>query len=422
MNFVRIQINDEWHSIESGKPLIRYFENERKLKGLCSHQRFTGLANCGLCLVEVESEKQAGRELVPSCRLLPVSGMKVWSHSSKALNYRQSVLSLFLAHLPKDSFLTSRKLLKSFTEIAQYSGLGFLFPSVTDRKQLKSEKVQNGLSLIPEICIGCGLCIDYTQQSPETPSESPVLVIKNNQVQVSFPKDVSPELLTSMSLHCPTGALVSERKNSISTTVLPKNQYWIAERTGSRVIATTETHELRVVPHTETPFVPEETYQRLDYYLPGIAFDEMISEKNDWSKRKLTWFLGKGHHQNISSDLKSLANRRREAVQGLFSDQTLPHTLTEKKPWTQGPKGLEFVIILGPEDQLTRAVIDHCTKLTESVPALIMLSRYDQLSPKLMSDLKEQGVVFAPVFDWLEQGMDTRFPRHYAHTWSCLNL
>jgi len=426
VSYIRIQINDEWQSLNSSEHLIKFFEKERKLKGLCSHQCFEGMANCGLCLVEVENETATGtagrRELQPACRLLPVSGMKVWSHSSKALNYRQSVLSLFLSQLPRDGFLKSQKLLEAFTLIAQYSGLGFIFPKLSPREKLKTEKVQNGLHLIPEICIGCGLCIDFTKKDPNNQKRAPELIIKNNQVRVSFPEEVSPLTVTSLSLYCPTGALVSERQNSLHTNVMPLNQNWVLERGEYKIIARTNGLNLQVHPHDDSPFIPEDIYPLLDRYQPGLAFEEKLRNKRDWSKKKLTWFLGRNQHQNISHDLKKMIDHRRESVHPLFPDQTLPSFLTEQKPWTQGSLGLSFVIILGPEDQLTRAIIENCVKLTESTPALIMLSRYDQLSPKLMQELKEQGVIFAPIFDWLEQGMDTRFPRHHAHTWSCLNL
>src|SRR5512147_1788209 len=65
---------------------------------LCSLENLTPTGACRMCVVEVAGQ----RNLVPSCAFPVQDGMKVKTHSSRAVRARKTIIELLLANHPDD--------------------------------------------------------------------------------------------------------------------------------------------------------------------------------------------------------------------------------------------------------------------------------------------------------------------------------
>ncbi|MEZ5581719.1 MAG: 2Fe-2S iron-sulfur cluster-binding protein [Candidatus Competibacteraceae bacterium] len=64
----------------------------------CYHKKLTVAANCRMCLVEVEKAPKP----LPACATPVMDGMKVWTHSAKALSAQQGTMEFLLINHPLD--------------------------------------------------------------------------------------------------------------------------------------------------------------------------------------------------------------------------------------------------------------------------------------------------------------------------------
>jgi len=64
----------------------------------CYHKKLSIAANCRMCLVEVEKAPKA----LPACATPVMAGMKVYTHSAKAVEAQKSVMEFLLINHPLD--------------------------------------------------------------------------------------------------------------------------------------------------------------------------------------------------------------------------------------------------------------------------------------------------------------------------------
>src|SRR5476651_1296197 len=64
----------------------------------CYHKKLSIAANCRMCLVEVEKAPKP----LPACATPITEGMKIWTHSPKALKAQKTVMEFLLINHPLD--------------------------------------------------------------------------------------------------------------------------------------------------------------------------------------------------------------------------------------------------------------------------------------------------------------------------------
>jgi len=94
-----IEINGKKVEAEAGSMIIEVADNTQiQIPRFCYHKKLSIAANCRMCLVEVEKAPKP----LPACATPVTEGMKIWTHSPKALQAQKSVLEFLLINHPLD--------------------------------------------------------------------------------------------------------------------------------------------------------------------------------------------------------------------------------------------------------------------------------------------------------------------------------
>jgi len=121
---------------------------------LCHVEGLSPTGACRLCVVEVEGQ----RTLVPSCAFPVAEGMKVRTHSPRALRARKTIVELLLANHPDDCLYCIRNGTCQLQVIAEELG-------VRQRRYMGARtgsKIDTSSPSIvrdPDKCILCGKCV-----------------------------------------------------------------------------------------------------------------------------------------------------------------------------------------------------------------------------------------------------------------------
>ncbi len=86
---------------------------------LCHYDGLPPSGACRMCVVDVEGQ----RSLVPSCAFPVASGMKVRTHSQRAVDARKTIVELLLANHPDDCLYCSRNGSCELQTLAQQLGV-----------------------------------------------------------------------------------------------------------------------------------------------------------------------------------------------------------------------------------------------------------------------------------------------------------
>src|SRR5512133_1740450 len=94
-----ITINGREVAAQDGETVLEACERcGVRIPTLCHLKHLTPTGACRLCVVEVEGQ----RALVPSCAFPVAAGMKVRTHSARAIEARRVIVELLLANHPDD--------------------------------------------------------------------------------------------------------------------------------------------------------------------------------------------------------------------------------------------------------------------------------------------------------------------------------
>ncbi len=94
-----IEINGKKLDAEPGSMIIEVADNFNiQIPRFCYHKKLSIAANCRMCLVDVERAPKP----LPACATPVTEGMKVWTHSPKALLAQKSVMEFLLINHPLD--------------------------------------------------------------------------------------------------------------------------------------------------------------------------------------------------------------------------------------------------------------------------------------------------------------------------------
>src|SRR5579863_4458292 len=94
-----IEINGKKVEAEAGSMIIEVADQIGiQIPRFCYHKKLSIAANCRMCLVDVEKSPKP----LPACATPVTDGMKIWTHSSKAMLAQKSVMEFLLINHPLD--------------------------------------------------------------------------------------------------------------------------------------------------------------------------------------------------------------------------------------------------------------------------------------------------------------------------------
>ncbi len=125
-----------------------------KIPRLCYLEGLTPHGSCGICVVEVEGE----RNITRSCVRPVLQGMIVHTNTSKIRNIRKMLVELLLADHPAECFTCERTNNCQLRELASELGAKEIR---FDQKKSNIGKDETSVAIIrnPDKCVLCGRCI-----------------------------------------------------------------------------------------------------------------------------------------------------------------------------------------------------------------------------------------------------------------------
>jgi iron-only hydrogenase group A len=126
---------------------------------LCHYEGLPPSGACRMCVVDVEGQ----RGLVPSCAYPVAQGMKVRTHSPRAVDARTTLVELLLANHPDDCLYCSRSGDCQLQSVAQQLGVRrrrYFGGRTPARKDVASPSIERD----PAKCILCGKCVRVCEE------------------------------------------------------------------------------------------------------------------------------------------------------------------------------------------------------------------------------------------------------------------
>ena len=155
-----ITINDREVTALDGETVLAACERHGvRIPTLCHLRHLTPTGACRLCAVEVEGQ----RALVPSCAFPVSEGMKVRTHTARAVEARRVIVELLLSNHPDDCLYCVRNADCQLRELAAELGVQgrrYFGAKLARQKDASSPAIVRD----PAKCILCGKCVRVCEE------------------------------------------------------------------------------------------------------------------------------------------------------------------------------------------------------------------------------------------------------------------
>ena len=171
----------------------------------CYHKKLSIAANCRMCLVEVEKAPKA----LPACATPVTQGMKVFTHSAKAVEAQHSVMEFLLINHPLDCPICDQGGECQLQDLAV--GYGKSTSRYEEDKRVVFHKNVGPLISMQEMarCIHCTRCVRFGQEVAGVMELGMVNRGEHSEITTFTGQTVDSELSGNMIDICPVGALTS---------------------------------------------------------------------------------------------------------------------------------------------------------------------------------------------------------------------
>lgn len=206
MSMVNISLNGARITVPEGLSiLVAAEQNGVRIPSLCYHPDQRVKANCRVCVVEVEGQ----RNLVTACSTTVKEGMVIKTNSPRIREAVQTILELIFANHPQNCLTCIRNGNCELRKLAADYGVREIKGEMDDRK-LPLDTSTSSLVRNPNKCIKCGRCAEVCHHLQETG----ILYSHNRGLAIT----VSPEYGKTLSevacvlcgqcvVVCPVGAI-----------------------------------------------------------------------------------------------------------------------------------------------------------------------------------------------------------------------
>ncbi len=172
----------------------------------CYHKKLSIAANCRMCLVEVEKAPK----LLPACATPVTQGMKVYTHSAKAVEAQRSVMEFLLINHPLDCPICDQGGECQLQDLAV--GYGKSNSRYDEEKRVVFHKNVGPLISMQEMsrCIHCTRCVRFGQEVAGVMELGMINRGEHSEITTIVGQTVDSELSGNMIDLCPVGALTSK--------------------------------------------------------------------------------------------------------------------------------------------------------------------------------------------------------------------
>ncbi|MDB5815353.1 MAG: NADH-quinone oxidoreductase subunit, partial [Rhodocyclales bacterium] len=291
----------------------------------CYHKKLSIAANCRMCLVEVEKAPKA----LPACATPVTPGMKVTTHSEKAVKAQKSVMEFLLINHPLDCPICDQG------GECQLQDLAVGYGSSASRYQEEKRVVFNK-NLGPLVstdmtrCIHCTRCVRFGQEVAGIMELGMAGRGEHSEIQAFVDRTVDSELSGNIIDLCPVGALTSKPFRFAARTweLARRKSVSPHDSLGSNLIVQTKVDEVKRVLPLENEEINECWLSDKDRFsYEGLKADDrltvpQIKHGGEW--HKVDWQTALDYVANTLKDI--VLNHGADNVGALLS----PHSTLEE--------------------------------------------------------------------------------------------
>ena len=157
---IRIEVNGREVDAQDGEMLLPALRRAGiAIPTLCHYEGLPPSGACRMCVVEVPGQ----RGLVPSCAYPVAAGMKVQTHSPRAVDARRTLVELLLASHPDDCLYCSRNTRCELQTLSHQLGVRRR-RYFGGRTPLRLDVASPSIVRDPAKCIVCGKCVRVCEE------------------------------------------------------------------------------------------------------------------------------------------------------------------------------------------------------------------------------------------------------------------
>jgi NADH-quinone oxidoreductase subunit G/NADP-reducing hydrogenase subunit HndD len=206
---ITIEVNGRSIAAEKGETLLSALRRAAiRVPTLCHIDGLTATGACRMCVVEVEGQ----RGLVPSCAFPVADGMKVRTHSPRAVQARKTIIELLLANHPDDCLYCGRNGNCQLQQLAEELGVRQR-RFAGDRTRHHIDTSSPSIVRDPAKCILCGKCVRVCEELQHVAAIDFIGRGSRAKVGTAFDEGLNVSSCVNCGqciTICPTGALTEQ--------------------------------------------------------------------------------------------------------------------------------------------------------------------------------------------------------------------
>jgi len=226
---ITFQANNRTIQAQEGETILSALKRAGiSVPTLCHMESLLPNGACRLCVVEVEGQ----RGLLPSCSYPVSEGMKVLTHSPRALRARKTIIELLLANHPDDCLYCSRNdscRLRGLSAELGVQQRRFCGDRVDHKVDLSSPSIIRD----PAKCILCGKCVRVCEEIQGVSAINFINRGSRTVVGTAFNEGLNISSCVNCGqcvLACPTGALVERSQaDEVSAALADPNRIVVVQ-------------------------------------------------------------------------------------------------------------------------------------------------------------------------------------------------
>ena len=207
MSMVEIELDGKAVEVPQGS-MVMHAANKlgTYIPHFCYHKKLSIAANCRMCLVEVEKAPKP----LPACATPVTQGMKVFTHSAKAVEAQRSVMEFLLINHPLDCPICDQGGECQLQDLSV--GYGKSTSRYSEEKRVVFHKNVGPLISMEEMtrCIHCTRCVRFGQEVSGIMELGMVNRGEHSEITTFSGQTIDSELSGNMIDICPVGALTSK--------------------------------------------------------------------------------------------------------------------------------------------------------------------------------------------------------------------
>src|ERR1700693_5343195 len=203
---VNIEVNGVAMKARKNELIMRVTDREGiYIPRFCYHEKLPVAANCRMCLVEVEKAPKP----LPACATPVAEGMKIFTHSVKAIGAERSVMEFLLINPPLACPICDQGGECELQDLAV--GFGRDISRFVERKRsVKDKNLGSLVSTDMTRCIHCTRCVRFGQDIAGIQEMGATGRGENMEIGTFIEHSVDHELSGNIIDLCPVGALNSK--------------------------------------------------------------------------------------------------------------------------------------------------------------------------------------------------------------------